>query len=224
MNTLFLLMSVDGKISTGQSDERDFDKDMPGIDGVKEGRAQYDRLEEETDLYSFNTGRCMAKVGWNEVKQDIAQLPVTFIIVDNKPHLTKQGVANLLHRTRKLIIVTTNDQHPAKDLTDPKLEIMRYKEEIDFSDLFQQLKAQGADRVTIQSGGEMNAVLVRAGLINFVSVVVAPLLVGGRTTPTLVDGVSLKTVKDLQKIKSLELLSADVLEHSYLHLQYKVQS
>ena len=39
VTTLFMLMSVDGKISTGSSDEMDVDKDFPNITGVKEGYA-----------------------------------------------------------------------------------------------------------------------------------------------------------------------------------------
>lgn len=54
--TLFMLMSVDGKISTGSNDNRDFDKDLSGVSGVKEGLQQYYDLEQETDLCSLNTG------------------------------------------------------------------------------------------------------------------------------------------------------------------------
>jgi len=39
--TLFMLMSVDGKISTGNIDNRDVDKDFPKIKGIKEGLKQY---------------------------------------------------------------------------------------------------------------------------------------------------------------------------------------
>ena len=68
----------------------------------------------------------------------------------------------------------------------------------------------------------MNAILVREGLIDEVSVVVAPLLVGGNGTPTLMDGESLGSRSELNKIKALELLEAKTLENSYLHLKYKV--
>lgn len=39
--TLFLLVSVDGKISTGDTDVMDVDKDYSKIDGLKEGLKQY---------------------------------------------------------------------------------------------------------------------------------------------------------------------------------------
>ena len=55
ITTLFMLMSVDGKISTGASDELDMDRDLPGILGVREGLHQYYEIEQTTDLWSFNT-------------------------------------------------------------------------------------------------------------------------------------------------------------------------
>ncbi|MGB4768112.1 MAG: dihydrofolate reductase family protein [Candidatus Saccharimonas sp.] len=221
--TLFLLMSVDGKISTGEGDERDMDKDLPGIAGVKEGLHQYYELEEKTDLFSFNTGRVMAKVGWNEEKAEVDQLPVTFVILDNKPHLTALGVANLCKRTKKLYIVTTNAEHPAHTSAEANLEVISYEHKVDFADLFRRLKQAGADNLTVQSGGEMNAQLVREGLINNVSIIVAPLLIGGKATPTLMDGPSLATEADLHFLKPLKLVSADILANSYLHLRYEVK-
>ena len=50
ITTLFMLMSVDGKISTGSSDERDVDRDFPKIPGVREGLHQYYEIEQTTDL------------------------------------------------------------------------------------------------------------------------------------------------------------------------------
>ena len=65
ITTLYMMMSVDGKISTGASDELDVDRDFPGIDGLKEGLRQYYAIEQTTDLWSFNTGRVQAKMGVN---------------------------------------------------------------------------------------------------------------------------------------------------------------
>ena len=56
ITTLFMLMSLDGKISPGASDDLDVDKDFPKIEGLKEGLHQYYEIEQTTDLWSFNTG------------------------------------------------------------------------------------------------------------------------------------------------------------------------
>ena len=222
ITTLFMLVSVDGKISTGSTDERDFDKDLPNIKGVAEGLHQYYDLEKQTDYYSFNTGRVMAKVGWNKEKDDIKKIDVIFVIVDNNPHLTERGVANLLKFVSKLYIVTTNRRHPANTVKDDNLSVINYENKIDFRDLFVRLKSLGADKVTIQSGGDMNTELIRSGLINFVSLVVAPVMVGGHDTTSLLGGLSLKSDGDLTLLKPLELISADKLNESYLHLRYRV--
>lgn len=74
ITTLFMLMSVDGKISPGATDELYFDKDLPQIPGVREGLQQYYDIEQTTDLWSLNSGRVQAKMGVNEKK-----LPVGII-------------------------------------------------------------------------------------------------------------------------------------------------
>ena len=51
--TLFMLSSLDGKISTGSTDRLDIDQDFPQINGVNEGLSQYYDLEQETDLHSL---------------------------------------------------------------------------------------------------------------------------------------------------------------------------
>ena len=66
ITTLFMLISVDGKISPGASDSLDVDKDFPNIPGLKEGLPQYYDIKQTTDLWSFNTGRVQEK--WEPMK------------------------------------------------------------------------------------------------------------------------------------------------------------
>ena len=141
--TLFLLVSVDGKISTGDTDVMDVDKDYPKIVGVKEGLKQYYDLELETDLFSFNTGRVFSKVGMNEKTDEPQKLPVSFVVVDNEPHLTEKGVSYLAKKSKNLIIATINKTHPASILKKDfdNIHIFEYEKIVDFHDLFEKLKA-----------------------------------------------------------------------------------
>ena len=221
--TLYMIMSLDGKISTGDTDKLDFDIDLPKINGVKEGLQQYYDIEKKTDICSFNTGRVMAKIGLNTRTDLPKRMPVTFVIVDNKPHLKESGVRYLSNWTKRIIIVTTNKLHPANTMDLDNLNVIKYSKTINFNDLFEKLKKDyGVNRVTIQSGGEMNSKLIRLGLIDRVSIVVAPALVGGRDTSSLVDGESLHKESDLKLIKALELVKITKLKNSYIHLIYKV--
>jgi 2,5-diamino-6-(ribosylamino)-4(3H)-pyrimidinone 5'-phosphate reductase len=221
--TLFMLISTDGKISTGDNDDRDVDKDYKKIIGVKEGLGQYYDLEKTTDIYSLNSGRVMAKMGVNTKNCPINCPEVSFIIIDDK-HLTKEGVENLINRTKKLFLVTSNKKHPALNINNnSKLEVVYYNKEIDFVDLFQKLKSKyKVDKLTIQSGGTLNATFIRNSLIDHISLVVVPCLIGGENTSSLIDGESLHFEKDLKDIKALKLIEAKVLKNSYLHLRYNV--
>lgn len=226
LTTLFLLQSLDGKISTGDVDVRDVDTDLSQITGVKEGLHQYYEIEQQTDLVSFNSGRVMAKVGANtKPLAEVKKTPVSFVVVDSKPHLTTHGVEYMARKADKLYLVTTNKEHPAYKLMSqyPNITILSYNSKVDFVGLFHDLGTKyGVERMTIQTGGELNAVLLRAGLINKVLIVVAPYIVGGRTTPTLVDGESLRTTEDMKLIRSLKLTSCKMLEHSYVRFEYDV--
>lgn len=222
-NTLFMLSSVDGKISTGDIDARDTDKDYPKISGIKEGVQQYYDLEKRTDRVSLNTGKVMAKIGMNTGKCKLNCPNVEFVIIDSK-HLTLSGVNNLIKKTKRLYLTTTNPKHPAFKVRD-KLELIYYPKKINFVDLFKKFKQKyGMNRVTIQSGGTLNATLLRAGLIDRVSFVIVPTLIGGANTPSLVDGSNLRSTNDLSKIKTLKLVKCEKLKKSYLHLVYSVDN
>ena len=86
-------LSLDGKINSGNSDALDVDRDWKTIDGVKEGLKQYYDIESETDLYSLNSGRVMAKIGVNDRTDEPEKTICSFIIIDRKPHLNENGVA-----------------------------------------------------------------------------------------------------------------------------------
>lgn len=224
--TLFLIESLDGKISTGDTDEMDVDKDFESISGVKEGLYQYYEIEKHTDIVSFNTGMVQAKIGVN--KKDLSKVkktPISFVIVDSKPHLDSIGAEYFAIRSKVFYLITNNKQHAAFKLQEkyPNIEILYYEGEIDFTDVFKRFKRDyGINRVTIQTGGTLNASLLRAKLIDRVSIVVAPCLIGGKNTPALISGESLHTEKELSKIKPLELISCQKLKYNYLHLIYKV--
>ena len=224
LTTLFLLQSVDGRISTGSVDARDFDKDIPLIDGVRQGLGQYYDLESRTDLWSLNTGRVMAKIGVNDAPYAAEKTSVSFIIVDNRPHLTEAGVRHLSAKLQKLVIVTSNPAHPALRASLPNVEVMTVGEPVDWPSLMETLRERYLiDRLTIQSGGTLNAALLRHDCIDRISIVVAPFLVGGKDTPSLVDGPSFTEFAELSNLSVLELREMHRLEDGYIHLVYDVR-
>ena len=224
ITTLFMLESLDGKINSGSTDLLDVDRDWKTITGVKEGLHQYYEIEQNTDLYSLNTGRVMEKIGINERTNNPDKMPCSFIIIDNKPHLNENGIDYLCKWVNKLYLVTTNKEHIAYTLKDryDNLIIMEY-DNLDLNLLMTDLYTKyNVDRVTIQSGGSLNKLFLENNLFDYIHVVVAPLLVGGSETSTLIDGKSITTTEELDKLKSLTLINCKVLDNSYIELEYKV--
>jgi len=222
-----MLMSVDGKISTGDNDSMDVDKDFPQLKGIKEGLNQYYDIEKTTDLFSMNSGRVFAKIGINNKGDEPQKSDVSLVVIDNELYLTEKGVAYLAKKSKKLFIITTNKSHSAFLVKEqmPDIEILLYQNEIDFSDLMGKLFINyGVDKLTIQCGGTLNSILVRAGLVDRILLVIAPALIGGKDTPTIMDGESLHDTEELSKIKSLKLIRAEELENSYLLLEYMVNN
>ena len=218
-----MIESLDGKISTGDIDELDIDKDFKKIEGVKEGLQQYYDIEKNTDIFSLNSGRVMAKIGVNTNTDEPKKSVCSFIIIDNLPHLDLNGVKYLSKWAKDLFIVTTNNNHPAFLIKEKNIKNIFYEKEIDFTNLFYKLKTDyQIDRITIQSGGTLNAQFLRLGLIDEVSIVVAPCLIGGSKTQSLIGGESFHSQEDLFKIKALKLKECKVLENSYLHVLYEV--
>ena len=218
--TLFMLMSVDGKISTGASDALDVDRDFPRMAGVREGLHQYYEIEQTTDLWAFNTGRVQAKMGVNE-KPLPEKSPVSFVLLDNH-HLTAQGVRYFCARSQTFVLLTQNPVHPAFSVSADNLHIL-LQDALDLAAALEDLRHRfGCARLTVQSGGTVNGLLLRAGLIDAVDLVVAPVLVGGRETSTLIDGPAITTPAELDALGVLTLSSCEVLEGSYLRLRYRV--
>lgn len=223
--TLFLLESLDGKISTGDNDLLDVDLDFKRINGVKEGLHQYYDIEKTTDPFSFNTGRVMAKIGVNTRTKKPIKMGCSFIILDNQPHLDEKGVEYLAKWVKVLYLVTNNKEHPAFKLKSKfnNIVIIYYEETVDLYDLLCKMKSEyGAEKITIQSGGTINSSWIREDLIDHVSIVVAPCLIGGKNTQSLISGESLHNEEDLKKIKALKLIKCETLESSYIHLAYDI--
>lgn len=222
VTTLFMLMSVDGKISTGATDEMDVDKDFPKIDGLKDGLHQYYEIEQTTDLWSFNTGRVQAKLGVNH-REMPEKTPVSFVILDNR-HLTEHGIKYFCALSKEFVLITSNKSHPAFCVQEKNLHII-YQEQLSLREALTCLKTDyGCGRLTVQSGGTVNGLFLRAKLLDYIDIVIAPVLIGGKETATLIDGRSLISENELPELGVLKLMECTVLQNSYVRMQYQVIS
>lgn len=123
---------------------------------------------------------------------------------------------------KEFVLITSNANHPAFDVDESNLHIIRQNGP-SLKEALAELKSEyGCERITIQSGGTLNSLFLHEKLFDYIDIVIAPVLIGGKDTPTLIDGKSLLSESELSKIGVLKLQECMVLKKSYLRLRYKV--
>ena len=90
--------------------------------------------------------------------------------------------------------------------------------QVDLQAMLEMLSSEGIQRVMVEGGGTLNFELLRLGLVDELSVCVAPLIFGGASAPTLADGPGLTRNEAI----ALELTQVNRLDDGYLVLEYKV--
>ena len=115
------------------------------------------------------------------------------------------GIRYFCARSDKFVLITSNKEHPAFKVQEDNLHII-FQPEFSLKEALETLKKDyGCQRITIQSGGTLNGIFLREKLFDYVDIVVAPVLVGGKDTATLIDGQSLTKESELSALGVLEL-------------------
>ena len=137
-------------------------------------------------------------------------------------HLTDHGIRYFCALSKEFVLITSNANHPAFQVKEANLHII-YQSKLSLPDALASLKSEyGCQRITVQTGGTLNGLFLREKLFDYIDIVVAPILIGGKDTSTLIDGKSLLTEGELSQLGVLKLQECMVLENSYLRLRYKV--
>jgi 2,5-diamino-6-(ribosylamino)-4(3H)-pyrimidinone 5'-phosphate reductase len=79
------------------------------------------------------------------------------------------------------------------------------------------LKELGIDRLMVEGGGRLNFELLRLGLVDEVTVYVAPMIFGGESAPTLASGSGLERSEAIP----LRLIEAETWEDGGVVLKYQ---
>lgn len=217
VTTLFMLMSLDGKINTGS-----------GIDNLNES-SEFIKLatnkDSSTDVCSLNTGKVMKIIGINEKTEIPEKSSSKSVIIDKNLDLTENGINYLCHLSDTVFLITNTKEHPAFYVKKyyRNLEILYYENEIDLKEILEKLKTQyKIDQITIQSGGVLNEEFLKVGLFDYLNIIIAPVLLGENEEQSKIDKKSITTVEELNRLSALELLECNEIGDSYVQLKYKV--
>jgi 2,5-diamino-6-(ribosylamino)-4(3H)-pyrimidinone 5'-phosphate reductase len=93
-------------------------------------------------------------------------------------------------------------------------------ERVDLARAVELLKAEGVERLMVEGGATLNFAMLSAGLVDELSVYVAPMLFGGESAPTLAGGPGLPRERAI----ALELMSSEAWEDGGVLLRYRVST
>jgi len=176
-------MSADGKLSdvtrsqVRLSSKEDFDR--------------VDRLRAESDAILVGVGTVLADDPSLTVKDEtraLRQGNPTRVVADSSGRTPTD--AAVLDDTAPTVVGVGNDAPSERvDALDEHADIVETEaERTDLNELLGSLEDRGVERLMVEGGGELVFSLLREGLVDELYVYVAPVFVGGRDAPTLVDG------------------------------------
>ncbi|RMA96006.1 2,5-diamino-6-(ribosylamino)-4(3H)-pyrimidinone 5'-phosphate reductase [Hydrogenothermus marinus] len=129
--------------------------------------------------------------------------------------------ANILQKHAPTIIITTEKAPEDKvKALEEKVEVIRCGEDkVDLIKMMDILYKKGIKNLMVEGGATLNWQLFKYGLVDEVRLIHMPFIIGGKDTPTLVDGEGFKSLDEVVKLK----LRSHFLRGSHLITEWEVK-
>lgn len=202
---LKLAMSLDGRISLNSSVSTALSGD------VARGRVQELRHEYDAILIGGNTAR-VDDPNLTDRSGRPRRRPLVRVILDNRLQLEP---SSQLARTASEIptIVFTSQGNETKELADLGVEVIELPNgSRDLDEVLKCLAERDLQSVLVEGGTEIAGAFCDAKLVDKLTLVVAPIIIGGNTAPAAVGGVGAKNLGDAFGLESIavEKLGRDI--------------
>lgn len=201
-------MTVDGKIATAAGDSRI---------SSREDLVRVHRLRASVDAVVVGISTILADDPRLTVRLAKGKNPAR-IIVDSKGRIPLESQVLRTASTVRTIVAVTG-QAPEEKISkireagaqvlvvpEGKGQNVAVPHGVDLKELFKMLKSLRMKRIMVEGGGELNWSLLRLGIVDELTVAIAPKIAGGRLATTLVEGDGVEQIS--QGIK-LELKRVD---------------
>jgi len=191
-------MSLDGKIAT------------------RSGRARISSPEDMERVQRLRSTVDGIMIGINTLLVDDPSLtikdpdgtrrtPSARIIVDSR--LRTQPGARIFSFQGRVIIATSRaaPEERIRRLEGLAEIVVCGDEKVDLKKLVHILPKMGIRRVLVEGGGNLNWGMLEAGVVDEVSVAIAPIIIGGRETTTLVEGEGVRTLEEAFRLELVDV-------------------
>ena len=215
--TLKVAASLDGKIATRTGDSR-------WISG-ESARRRVHQLRNEVDAVLVGIGTVLRDNPLLTTRLGIAdQRDPIRVIVDNLARCPLR--AKVVNRASTApTILAVAQMAPRTKLEALKNEgvqvivVENSPRRVSLERLMEALGKRGILSVMIEGGAEINASALREGIVDKVLVFLAPILIGGKSTPTAVGGEGIETLSQALRLRDvrIERFDGDILVEGYIN-------
>jgi len=203
-----MAMTADGKIATAKRAVHSFGS-ARDLAHLYELRATADAVmcgARTVEIGNTTLGNGGERFRRARLKRGLTEYPVR-VVVSGSGSLDPR--AELFQHPFSPILVLTTQRAPASRLKPLRALADEVKRcgatEINFQAALRWLRTKwGVKRLLCEGGGELNDALFRAGLVDELHLTICPQLFGGRTAPTIADGIG---IKHLAAAEQFELTS-----------------
>lgn len=201
-------MTLDGKIATSSGSSN--------ISGAKDLERVHE-LRKDCDGIMVGIGTVLAddpRLTIHKIDAKPSDNPVR-IVVDSKCRTPAD--ARITNGDAKTIIAMANEYKDEFKASD-KYEILKSKGvkfffsgdvQVDLKMLMIYLHEVGIDKLMLEGGSTLNFSMIKAGLIDEISICVAPMVVGGVNAKTFFDGEGFNTMDESVKLKLIDYYRLD---------------
>lgn len=201
-------MTLDGKIATSSGSSN--------ISGAKDLERVHE-LRKDCDGIMVGIGTVLAddpRLTVHKIDAKPSDNPVR-IVVDSKCRTPAD--ARITNGDSKTIIAMANEYKDEFKASD-KYEILKRKGvkfffsgdvQVDLKMLMIYLHEEGIDKLMLEGGSTLNFSMIKAGLIDEISICVAPMVVGGVNAKTFFDGEGFNTMDESVKLKLIDYYRLD---------------
>ncbi|MGP3667379.1 MAG: 2,5-diamino-6-(ribosylamino)-4(3H)-pyrimidinone 5'-phosphate reductase [Candidatus Bathyarchaeota archaeon] len=204
-------MTLDGKIATKTRDSE--------ISSLEDWERVY-RLRSEVDALMIGINTLLTDNPKITLKYP-RKKPLIKVVVDSLAKTPKDAKI-LQNKDGSVVVIAVTENAPkdkVEELKKAGAEIIfaGSGRRVDLKHLLRSLWDMGVRSVMVEGGGTLNWSLVSEGLVDEVRVSVAPIIVGGKDSLTIVEGEGYNRVKDGLKLRltNVEVINSDVVVLTY---------
>ncbi|MFT3745370.1 MAG: bifunctional diaminohydroxyphosphoribosylaminopyrimidine deaminase/5-amino-6-(5-phosphoribosylamino)uracil reductase RibD [Pyrinomonadaceae bacterium] len=198
---LKLAMSLDGRISLSDSVSTALSGDLAT------SRVQELRHEHDVILVGANTA-CVDNPSLTDRSGKPRRRPLARVILDNRLRIPVEStLVQTANETPTIVFTRSSDNEYISRLRSLGVNVVEMPEGgRDLAGVLEHLRELDIQSVLVEGGTEVAGSFIDAGLVDKLTFIIAPIVIGGRTAPNAIGGGGAESLADAFKLRDLTIV------------------